>query len=286
MNAKKFSDAMSELDTKYVDEALNYKKKAKKLSWIKWGALAACFALVLAVGIPQIANLIRPRGGPGQNDPLRPENVIEFNGAYYWVVDMSDTELLDDYNLPHVITSDMIGEELGNGLDENGNKTAEILYLYAPYADIFAGEQKRSQRAVYISAENEEYAFALFCCFIHFDTNTHQEPSEMFVVYGVDSVEDIRIAEIDGQEVANPAEIEDLFENIYNAAALGNDDFQETVLDTMTEVEQSELMNSSVEISFITNDGLVIKNISYFPTINYISWGSSYYKLSEPVSLK
>ena len=28
MNAKKFSDAMSELDTKYVDEALNYKKKA------------------------------------------------------------------------------------------------------------------------------------------------------------------------------------------------------------------------------------------------------------------
>ena len=26
MNAKKFSDAMSELDTKYVDEALNYKK--------------------------------------------------------------------------------------------------------------------------------------------------------------------------------------------------------------------------------------------------------------------
>ena len=37
MNAKKFSDAMSELDTKYVDEALNYKKKAgkkkKKQNW-------------------------------------------------------------------------------------------------------------------------------------------------------------------------------------------------------------------------------------------------------------
>ena len=29
MNAKKFSDAMSELDTKYVDEALNYKKNEK-----------------------------------------------------------------------------------------------------------------------------------------------------------------------------------------------------------------------------------------------------------------
>ena len=44
MNAKKFSDAMSELDTKYVDEALNYKKKAgkkkKKQNWTKWGAMA------------------------------------------------------------------------------------------------------------------------------------------------------------------------------------------------------------------------------------------------------
>ena len=37
MNAKKFSDAMSELDSKYIDEALNYKKKAKKPVWVKWG---------------------------------------------------------------------------------------------------------------------------------------------------------------------------------------------------------------------------------------------------------
>lgn len=46
MNAKKFSDAMSELDTKYVDEALNYKKKVKKPIWVKWGAMAACLCLV------------------------------------------------------------------------------------------------------------------------------------------------------------------------------------------------------------------------------------------------
>lgn len=51
MNAKKFSDAMSELDTKYVDEALNYKKKAKKPAWVKWGAVAACFAVVAVLGV-------------------------------------------------------------------------------------------------------------------------------------------------------------------------------------------------------------------------------------------
>ena len=45
MNAKKFSDAMSELDTKYVDEALNYKTKMKKPIWIKFLNIAVCLAL-------------------------------------------------------------------------------------------------------------------------------------------------------------------------------------------------------------------------------------------------
>ena len=52
MNAKKFSDAMSELDTKYIDETLNYKKKEKKNGWIKWGAMAACLCLMVVAAIP------------------------------------------------------------------------------------------------------------------------------------------------------------------------------------------------------------------------------------------
>ena len=56
MNSKKFSEAMSELDSKYVDEAINYKKKAKKPGWIKWGALAACLCLIVtaAFAIPRL----------------------------------------------------------------------------------------------------------------------------------------------------------------------------------------------------------------------------------------
>ena len=49
MNAKKFSDAMSELDSKYIDEALNYKKKAKRPGWIKWGLWRLAFALCCRV---------------------------------------------------------------------------------------------------------------------------------------------------------------------------------------------------------------------------------------------
>ena len=51
MNSKKFSEAMSELDSKYVDEAIHYKKKKNKNPfWIKLGAVAACLAIVIAVG--------------------------------------------------------------------------------------------------------------------------------------------------------------------------------------------------------------------------------------------
>ena len=50
MNSKKFSEAMSELDSKYVDEALSYKKKARKPVWVRLSVLAACLAIVIAIG--------------------------------------------------------------------------------------------------------------------------------------------------------------------------------------------------------------------------------------------
>lgn len=60
MNTKKFSDAMSELDIKYVDEATNYKKKVKRPAWLKWGAMAACLCLVVTViSVPHILNSIQ-----------------------------------------------------------------------------------------------------------------------------------------------------------------------------------------------------------------------------------
>lgn len=46
MNTKKFSDALSQIDNKYIDEAINYKKN-KKITWIKFGAVAACFAIII-----------------------------------------------------------------------------------------------------------------------------------------------------------------------------------------------------------------------------------------------
>lgn len=48
MNTKKFSEAMGEIDTKYIEKAMNYQAKKKKNGWLKWGAMAACLCLVIA----------------------------------------------------------------------------------------------------------------------------------------------------------------------------------------------------------------------------------------------
>ncbi len=50
MNSKKFSEAMNEIDNKYINEAIRYKKRTKKFGWIKWWGVVACF-IVTILGI-------------------------------------------------------------------------------------------------------------------------------------------------------------------------------------------------------------------------------------------
>lgn len=64
MNTEKFSEAMSEIGSKYVDEAINYKQKAKRPGWIKWGAMAACICLI-AVAVMTIPSFLRQQENNG-----------------------------------------------------------------------------------------------------------------------------------------------------------------------------------------------------------------------------
>ncbi len=50
MTAKHFSNALGNVNEKYVDEAATYTPKTKKKIWVKWVSIAACFSLI-AIGI-------------------------------------------------------------------------------------------------------------------------------------------------------------------------------------------------------------------------------------------
>ena len=50
MNAKKFSDALSALDGRYVGRGRPVQAKARAVLWVRWGAAAACLCLLAAGG--------------------------------------------------------------------------------------------------------------------------------------------------------------------------------------------------------------------------------------------
>ena len=71
MNAAQFSSALGKVNDKYIMEAITYERK-KKSGWLKWGVMAACLTLVLAIGIPVVVDQTQPMGG---------EDIIEIKQA-------------------------------------------------------------------------------------------------------------------------------------------------------------------------------------------------------------
>ena len=116
MNSKKFSEAMSELDTKYVDEAISYKKKTKKPIWVKWGVVAACLALVCVAAISLFPHNNDSVTTPGIADAAP---MIYVNDTLYKqsTSQTSFNELKDDFVYLGVIKSDVTNFQGTNDAD-------------------------------------------------------------------------------------------------------------------------------------------------------------------------
>lgn len=120
MNSKKLSEAMGELDSKYVDEAINYKKKARKPVWAKWGTVAACLALVCVAAICLFPNNNDSVTTPGIADAAP---IIYVNDTLYRqsTSQTSFNEMKDDFVYLGIIESDVTNfqgtNDAGNYLD-------------------------------------------------------------------------------------------------------------------------------------------------------------------------
>lgn len=296
MRKEEFFEILGELDGGLVGEAKasvseDAGGKLRARGWFKWGAAAACLAVLLAAAIPYFSDIYGQKNDPAQDDPAPLLDIIEYDGAYYEAVDMTNTKLLDTYHLPHEITADMVGGPLGTGLDGSGRQTERMMYQYLPYADIVAVtaglDQERAQRAVYVVEAGEGYSFALFCNFIHLDSNVHEEASELFAVYGVDEAEDIASITIGGETVSDSAKIQEIFDNLSHSRSMGNDDYQDTFFKGMSEEDQQalsiELADSMMELHITTTDGIAINHLCCYPTINCVFWALNYYQLNDPI---
>lgn len=71
MNATQFSHALGKVNDKYIMEAITYERK-KKSVWLKWGAMAACFGLLLTVALTMLPGIL---GGSNKIEPPPNPNI-------------------------------------------------------------------------------------------------------------------------------------------------------------------------------------------------------------------
>lgn len=181
MNAKKFSDAMSELDTKYVDEALNYKKKTKKHVWLKWGTIAACLLVIIVVAIPFVQIT---------SDKLPTEHIqrIDFNDAYYEVCE--DGTILSRLGINTDITEADAGEVITYLMKKTSDEQSEYIATTDTTNIILYSYAKAPCEAVYVICDNGEYNAVVFCNYVLPDTESI--PLErLYNLYGINSFSDI-----------------------------------------------------------------------------------------------
>ncbi|MBQ9804961.1 MAG: hypothetical protein IJW49_00405 [Clostridia bacterium] len=103
MTAKKFSSALGDIHEKYVLEAATYEGKRKQRQLVKWGAIAACVAL-LATGVTVAVSTI-PSDSPttvspsdeagGVNGKINVRDEIHITGEAYAISDEEGARYLE-----------------------------------------------------------------------------------------------------------------------------------------------------------------------------------------------
>lgn len=174
MTTKKFSNALGNIGESYVDEAVNYTAKKKSNTWLKWGAIAACFCLmitVFAIVIPYIpdgnhagdgdiamlfteAKVVEIYSSRSVLVEITAENIYNANTKknLFQVGDMVQAEFNEAIVL-HFVPGDIVVIGRGN--------TANVDYSQRPYiaqCNSINIKAKEDYRNIKVGVENGEWA--------------------------------------------------------------------------------------------------------------------------------
>lgn len=142
MNSKKIFDAVGELDVRYIEEALSYKKRTSVNRWIKRGMTAACLCLIAAGGI-WLSRLAEQRisNAPVQEEAygfaLEGNDILYFPISFsqrkaYGLVDRNATGLTEENT--YRITEDDLGGVMGTvGESREKSLIGEKVYYFAGF---------------------------------------------------------------------------------------------------------------------------------------------------------
>lgn len=290
MKSEELYEVLGDIDETFIAEAREPSVRVTRPHWAKRVIAAACLLLAAGAAVTFVLTAAHGKGEDvilalfdrDKNDGedwLTALDTVTYRGAYYEVIGMSNTDTLDQHQLPHTITADMVGDKVAEVRSDGGD--GFTFYQYTPYDGI-------RQTAVYIAAHGEKdktYSFALFCNYIRNDPSRYDTAQKMFAVIGVDSAEDITCVEIGDTVLDSEREITRFYDLLCNADAMGEDGYQYNIFDKMTEKQQQdfciELADTAMEIKITTRHGFRACGLTYEPKINYVYWSLNHYRLSE-----
>ncbi len=119
MNAKLFSEAISEVSDKYYEEAANY--HYNKHGWVKWIAMAACLTLVLFAALSVFPDYFRQQG---TTPPDNPNGVIVKNP-----IDTANNETTPATTTPSDNSNGVIVENPIDAADDETTPATSEIYI-------------------------------------------------------------------------------------------------------------------------------------------------------------
>ena len=175
---------------------------------------------------------------------------------------------------------------MNRSFDRNRRTQLQPFYTFNSFAhpDQTHTAVVRNQKAVYIvKLKDGSYTYALFCNFYRDHTNAHEDADTLMKVYDIDSPSQITSIRYLDRHITDTDTITRFYNVLISSTAMGNDDFQATMFDNLTEAEAQKASKYLAEncnaVVLKTQDGLVVQNMYYYPTINYFYWAGTYFKL-------
>lgn len=310
MNAEKFSEAMSEIDSRYIEEAIRYKRKASKPSLTRWGAIAAGVCLLCMGGFTLSYVIQKPARPAVPQDNMPPAPQVTKPPAQ---------------EQAFVPISSLLAE-VPSGIEEMAAETALVpigqytgVYRKAASADSDILSQSTGQAVIgantwYLVSghtdlqyliQNDNGVYSLWE-FISFDSEEYPYRDVLELIYqidGADKITEIQVnpadmdntpagramqAEIGTQTVTDHKDIEIIYQVLSSLVCYGDNrwdiiDYGNAEAAADTDTPSSEAVRLGRYLTLVTSWGNEINGLKYTAVSNmfYEFSGIAYKPLGE-----
>lgn len=284
MNVNILNNALTNVNEKYICEAAEY--TYKKLSTLRW-VTAACLLIILAVSVPIISRMDITLD---KNNPLEEMQIIDFNNAYYEVV--QDKSVLKRLGIKGNADKSMIGEHIAYLVKEypNDEKSQYIATSEITNLELFYYKENPC-KAISILRDNDKYFWVAFCNY-HTKSNESMPFEEILKVYNINSPDDIAsISELktgwfehEGKSVTEREAIARFYNALISLKAYSNDEFQRMTFSDDSGSIYTQFADSTRYLLIKTKTGVSIK-IQYSMKYGWVVGSStlSYYKMTPEI---